>query len=123
MATVFACSACGAVVTNPVERLEDATQIRLGDGEAAVPQGRFAVADPKEWSSFGGWFMLNLADAVGTREHPEVRRLSGCCGPSGLNGKNKVCAQGHEIGTECSDCWMPHALMLDPKSVVVKDQG
>jgi hypothetical protein len=34
------------------------------------------------------------------------------CGLDGMDGPNLVCVNGHEIGTEKSDCWMPHAAVL-----------
>jgi hypothetical protein len=120
MGTVFVCVVCGSVVCGPVEPLEDPKQIGRKDGEPAVPRGRFATADPLMEGSFGGWYMLNLADAVGTKPHRESGRWNGCCGADGMDGKNTLCEKGHEIGTECSDCWMAHALMLDPKSVEMK---
>jgi hypothetical protein len=120
MGTVFVCVACGSAVSRPVERLEDPKQISGKDGEPAVPVGRFATVDPRQGESFAGWTMLNLADAVGTKPHPESGRWVGCCGADGMEGENTLCEKGHEIGTECSDCWMPHALMLDPKSVELK---
>ena len=123
MGMVFVCSRCGSAVSRPVERLEDPQQISLVDGEPAVPPGRFAIADPQPEGRFGCWYMLNPADAVGTKPHPDYRRLQGCCGPCGMDGMNTLCEKGHEIGTECSDCWMSHALMLDPKSVELKKQA
>lgn len=67
--------------------------------------------------------MINLEDAVNTRHHPDTRRLNGCCGLDGRDGLNTVCANGHEVGTEKSDCWMPHVLLLDPGKTVVEHSG
>jgi len=66
----------------------------------------------KEFWDAQGRFVVNLADLVGTRPSPDGRRLSGCCGRDGLDGPNLVCVNGHEVGTEKSDCWMPHAAVL-----------
>jgi hypothetical protein len=49
---------------------------------------------------------------VETHHHSELHRLAECCGLDGMDGPNFVCVNGHEIGTEMSDCWMPHAAIL-----------
>jgi hypothetical protein len=56
--------------------------------------------------------IVNIADLVSIRRHPDFRRLNGCCGLDGCDGPNLVCTNGHEIGTEKSDCWTPHAAVL-----------
>jgi len=66
----------------------------------------------QEYWSAAGRVLVNLADLVGTKHHPDYRRRAGCCGLDGLDGPNLVCSNGHEVGTEKSDCWMPHAAVL-----------
>lgn len=56
------------------------------------------------------------------KNHPETRRFQGCCGSSGAGGLNKVCANGHEVATEFSDCYMPHYIVFDRESVVIKQK-
>jgi hypothetical protein len=41
----------------------------------------------------------------------------------GCDGVNTVCGNGHEVGTECSDCWMPHFLHLGRTAVDVNEAG
>ena len=57
-------------------------------------------------------WLVNLQDAINTKHHSDRRRLNGYCGPAGFDGPNIVCINGHEVGTEHSDCWMPHVLEL-----------
>ena len=76
-----------------------------------MPEGVFAVNSHEYWSA-SGRFVVNLADLVGTKHHSERSRRNGCCGLDGLDGPNLICVNGHEVGTEKSDCWMPHAAVL-----------
>src|SRR6266571_1330633 len=48
----------------------------------------------------------------GTKHHSDYHRRNGCCGLDGMDGPNLVCPNAHEVGTEKSDCWMPHAAVL-----------
>jgi hypothetical protein len=82
------------------------------DGEAAVPEGFFALSDDDYWTGSAGCPLINLGNLVGTRNHPDPRRNSGCCGRDGTDGPNLLCERGHEIRTEKSDCWMAHAAVL-----------
>jgi hypothetical protein len=109
---IFECPTCHQLVTRPLEPLPSDVPVRLEDGEAAVPEGYFALAEGDYWTGSVGSPLVNLADLVGTRHHPDPRRLNGCCGLHGSNGPNLVCERGHEIGTEKSDCWMAHAAVL-----------
>jgi len=62
--------------------------------------------------------VLNLKDTINTKHHSDQSRLNGCCGLDGL-GMNTLCANGHEIGTERSDCWMPHYIHIPTNDVDV----
>lgn len=102
-------------MTRAVEALPADAELDESDGAPHVPVGRFAVSDGAYFPE--GAVIVNLSDAVGTRHHTNASRLNGCCGLDGLDGLNTLCANGHEIGTEKSDCWMPHALLLAPDAV------
>jgi len=82
-----------------------------------VPEGYSALSDDEYWTGSAGCPLVNLADLVATRHHPDPRRNSGCCGRDGCDGPNLLCDRGHEIGTEKSDCWMAHAAVLLPEVV------
>lgn len=57
---------------------------------------------------------------MNTRYHDDPRRVSGCCGPSGIDGVNTLCANGHEVATESSDCWTgPHYVELEPYAYII----
>ena len=109
---IVRCRECGVALSRPVQRLHDPSALDESDGRPHVPMGRFAVSEGF-FTGFDGWLMLNLQDAVDTRHHPDLRRRNGCCGLDGCDGPNTLCANGHEVGTERSDCWLPHVLLLD----------
>ncbi|GAA1111260.1 hypothetical protein [Nocardiopsis metallicus] len=78
--------------------------------------GTFAAAGPAE-SQIGG-FVLALADVTGTRYTDNRTRASGCRGRSGADGPNLLCAAcGAEAGTESSDCWTAHEVVLEAAAV------
>lgn len=106
--TVFTCPICHVAVTRPLLPLGSDQIICLEDGKPAVPKGFFGVNKQEYWNA-AGRVLVNLGDLVGTKHSGGI---NGCCGLDGLDGPNLVCANGHEIGTEKSDCWMPHAAVL-----------
>jgi hypothetical protein len=68
-------------------------------------------------TDFTGHFAVRPDVLVGTGRHPEPARWTGCCGPSGLGGPNRVCGCGREVGTERADCVDVAAAYLDPAAV------
>lgn len=110
----FACPSCGRPVTRPLAPLPGGVELATGDGEPAVPEGFFAVAD-EDWAGVDGCPLVHLANLVDVGHHPDPHRHAGCCGRDGLDGPNLTCAAGgHEVGTERSDCWMTHVAVLLP---------
>ncbi len=122
---VFACRLCGAVLTAPLRRLDDAAALCEKELAPLVPEGRYwpVAADhlPSSFDGrpvdFAGCFAVRTDSLVGVGNHPERGRWVGCCGPSGAHGPNRVCACGHAVGTERSDCMWPVAVYLDPQAV------
>lgn len=117
MRSRFACARCGIVMTGALVPLADDSLVKTKDGADYLPKGSFAESDGEFFTATDGQWIVNLKDVINTRKHPDLRRLNGCCGLDGCNGINTICAQGHEIGTEKSDCWMPHAMLFDPLAV------
>jgi len=104
------------VLTRAVEPLPNGTALVEDDGIAHIAAGFYAVSDGQFFGGSEGAYLVNLSDTVGTKHHTDLGRLNGCCGLDGCDGPNTLCENGHEIGIERSDCWMPHVLVLDPKS-------
>ena len=87
-----------------------------------MPEGYFRITTADDDVVRGdGQFVLNLRDLIHTSHHPDPQRSQGCCGRDGSEGMNIVCSNGHEIGTECSDCWMPHYAHI-PQDRVERDE-
>ena len=103
------CAKCHTVISKEIAELLDPSRLSLADGEPHLPEGFFRITTPGDDVIRGDHeFILNLRDLVHTAHHTDARRSHGCCGRDGMDGMNIVCSNGHEIGTECSDCWMPH---------------
>lgn len=97
--------------------LDDLSLIKENDGEAYIPEGFFIIANGEEDIGTIGTIIINLKDIINSNYHQDGSRLNGCCGYDGLDGINRVCVNNHEIGTENSDCWMPHFIALEPHLV------
>ena len=108
----FGCPTCRAVITRALGALPKDHPICLENQKPAIPEGFFAAINAEDWAVSGTVVVVNLHDLVGTKHHPDRRRLNGCCGLDGCDGPNLVCPNGHEVGTEKSDCWMSHAAVL-----------
>jgi uncharacterized protein (TIGR02996 family) len=119
----FRCAACGLTLTGPLWPLADAAWVGEADGTPLVPAGYFMQSDGTLRAGMAGHYCVNLADLRNTGPHPDSRRHNGCCGADGCDGPNTVCGNGHEVGTECSDCWMPHFVHLDPAFVLLVVAG
>lgn len=114
---VFTCPVCHVAVTSPLSRLRPDQPVCLEDGKPVVPQGFFTINKEEYWN-VPGRAVVHLGDLVGTSHSGKI---NGCCGLDGLDGPNLVCKNGHEIGTEKSDCWMPHAAVLLDSVVEVNE--
>lgn len=130
LVSYFRCRGCQATITSavrevPLPDIDDAVapfQLAYED-DAEMPEcpprmapGTFAVAEPEE-QQVGG-FVLAPTDVTGIRYTGNRTRMSGCCGPSGIDGPNLLCAAcGAEVGTESSDCWTVHEVVLEPAAV------
>lgn len=127
---VFTCRGCGTSLTNPLGRLDDATAISEKPLSPLVQAGHYWLVTsehpPAAFSfqgkdvlvtDFTGHFAVCQDALVNVGCHPDQARWSGCCGPSGLGGPNRVCQCGREVGTERADCLYSVAVYLDPAAV------
>jgi hypothetical protein len=121
---VFRCSTCCIALTPPLRLLTDVSMLSEQEGEDHLPAGYYYywVAPPPDevggyYTDAAGEYLVHLKDAVNVLPHPDARRRNGCCGMDGCDGRNTVCANGHEVGIERSDCWLAHSLALDPSCV------
>jgi hypothetical protein len=110
------CQKCNVEISKQVSELADISLVNAKDGEAYIPEGFFIIDNRKEVITKGS-IIINLKDLINSNYHSDKSRLNGCCGHDGLDGINRVCLNNHEIGTESSDCWMPHFIALEPNLV------
>jgi uncharacterized protein (TIGR02996 family) len=115
---MFRCARCYLPITRVVSLLVDEARLVHSDGADLVPQGYCWRATKGYYLGIEGHFCINLKDLVNTMPHPDMGRRVGCCGPSG-DAVNTVCTNGHEVGSECSECYMPHYLHLEPYTFII----
>ena len=115
--TVFKCVACNVTLTVPLSELDARSLLSNTDGVDYLPRGFYVVCDDDYYSLAQGQYLVNLKDLVNTKPHRDKRRRNGCCGLDGCDGVNTLCGNGHEIGTERSDCWHAHAFAFERAAV------
>jgi hypothetical protein len=114
----FFCKDCGILLMGHLVILASSGSMDFTDGANLLPQGRYWVSDGKYAPEVAGDFLVNLKDL----QNVQLLGGSGCCGVDGLNGPNIVCLNGHEVGTERSDCWMPHHAVMLVSQIEIRSQ-
>ena len=109
------CQKCGVVLTKELNELSDLSRLSEEDDKDYLPAGFFFRSDGSYFTGSEGKVIINLNDLLNAQNHHDPTRLNGCCGLDGASGINKVCVNGHEIGTAKEDCWMPHCVIMEPK--------
>jgi hypothetical protein len=116
---LFKCATCGLPLTRPVRLLSELPAPPPGSIDL-VPEN-CCWRDDRPGRTYGR-FLLNRKDTINTRDHDDPCRGSGCCGPSGIDGVNMMCAGGHEVATESADCWTgPHYVELEPHTFIIEE--
>jgi|SRR5581483_21909 len=118
---ILRCAVCHIPISDDVHELKDRGRLSDERGSDFLPQGCYLIASAADnfSSHTDGEFILNLKDVHNLQRHSDPSRLNGCCGLDGLDGINTVCSNGHEIGTQRTDCWCPHYIHIPPKNVGV----
>jgi hypothetical protein len=111
------CKSCEIEISNVLTELNDISLIKEEMEEDYIPQGYFLIVNEEDKVDEKGTIIINMKDLINSKHHPDGDRLNGCCGLDGLDGMNRVCLNDHEIGTENSDCWMPHYIAINPNMV------
>jgi len=112
---IFWCARCDVPLSSALERVDDLSVVGEEDAQPLIPHGRYmlsaALLDAGHtWSGLTrDEIIVNLRDVINIQ--PGGTR-NGCCGVDGLDGINTFCVNGHPIGTEKSDCWMPHFMHI-----------
>ena len=134
---ILGCYACGSPLTRPVKlvsrdmhgveepnsQCDDPHQEIIEEGiayQSRKPRVQsFDGRGPGHRLDFRPQYWLtprDLLDHVGYSPIPT--RHQGCCGLDGMDGPNRVCACGAEVGTEQSDCWTGQLFVPDPDTCV-----
>ena len=108
------CSACGRILTKPLQSVSVDFVAEYEDAQDVVEPGQILIADESYATRLGGCYVTNIADVISTKYHPDKNRLQGCCGYSDSEGPNLVCECGVEVGSEMSDCWVPRMSYFSP---------
>lgn len=108
---------CGVPITVPLDRTT--ALLSALDGQPLVPDGNLYRVEGgfDAWTARPGDWLVNKADLRNCRDGG-VR--NGCCGVDGQDGLNIFCSQGHDVGTEVSDCWTPHFVLIDQSKIRTK---
>jgi hypothetical protein len=116
--TKFTCKYCQVALTEEIAELQDHSLLDESDGKPHVPNGYFYLSQGQYWTTSNGNYLINLSDLQNIKHHWDTKRIQGCCGLDGTDGKNLLCINNHEIGTEHSDCWSAHFAELEPAEVI-----
>lgn len=111
------CRKCHVPVSNILEELADQNVLDETDGKDFIPKGYFVIGSGDYFTNTEGKLIMNKSDLINCKNHPNRSRLNGCCGLDGQDGPNKICLNGHEIGTEISDCWLANAFIFEKETV------
>ncbi|MDJ1506354.1 hypothetical protein [Xanthocytophaga agilis] len=115
------CKACHTALTPDLRYLPYASLTNEEDDRPFLPQGYYWISDGKCFANTGGRVVIHIDDLINTMRHSDPERLQGCCGVSGCYGPNRICMQKHEVASEYSDCWMPHAIIFEKNAVYTID--
>src|SRR3989339_1363957 len=112
MITIY-CKKCGIQLSKTLEKLENVLLVTKEPKKEFLPKGYYYLMDDLESDEKLQSYIINLKDLMNT----SAPLGNGCCGQDGMDGLNTTCIHGHKIGTENSDCWMPHSFVFDKSCI------
>ena len=117
---ILYCPTCGLQISENVELLKDNDFTEFEYEKDCIPKGFVIIFEQIDNEEFFGCrkgdYLLNLDDMKNLQDHTISLRLVGCCG-IGSGGINKLCLNGHEVGTEHSDCSMPRFFSIESAKI------
>lgn len=116
------CKHCNIELTEDLVEVQGTGQLKEIDGEDFIPRGLFVISNGDYYTGTENQIIVNVKDLKNSKNHTNASRLNGCCGLDGTDGPNKLCLNGHEIGTEKSDCWTAHSVILDKVLIIKVDE-
>jgi len=117
---IIKCLICNTALTNELIELSDLNDLNDVDGEDFIPKGKFFISNGEHYLDSNGKIIINKKDLNNSINHTNLSRLNGCCGLDGMDGINKICVNGHEIGIEHSDCWLSHCVIFENELIKIE---
>jgi hypothetical protein len=108
------CKTCNLEISEP---LSEFNLINEKDGQDYIPRGFYLIQEETSYELLKGSIIINIKDLINSNRHSDSSRLNGCCGLDGCDGMNRVCLHDQEIGTEYSDYWRFHKVVLNSELV------
>lgn len=129
------CSGCGARLSAPLAIMsgKEAGVVRptVRDRQPLVARGTvFKSWTPQHWFysepghqlHFAPQYWLNPDDLTEVvKDTHDRKRQGGCCGETGMNGPNKICRCGADVGTWQDDCMTPKVFIPEPSATEWRD--
>lgn len=106
------CKDCDLAVTNELTELRNGRKLDNSDEGRTnvIEKGYYFISDKKYSREPKGSIIVNNNDLINSKIHPDFS--IGCCGLDG-DGMNIACSNGHEVGRQYSECWMPHYTVFE----------
>ena len=117
---IIKCGQCGLPLTKELKEINSIDSLNEKDNEDFIHIGFYYISDGEFFRESKGKIIINKRDLLNSKNHSDFKRLNGCCGLDGMDGLNKTCNNGHEIGIECSDCWMPHCIIFETELIKIE---
>lgn len=114
------CKQCGVEISNELEELFDKSLLKEEDGRDFVPKGYFFWSDGEYITNSDDKLIINKYDLKNSVNYTDPKRLNGCCGLDGMDGINKTCNNGHEVGKCKDDYWMAHCVIFDSELIIIE---
>jgi hypothetical protein len=118
---IIKCKICGMSLTGNIYLLLNEELLSQEYDSDYVPKGYYYINNIENEIEHLNGVSINKSDLLNFKYHKE--RLSGCCGPAGLDGLNILCLNGHEVATEKSDCWQPHEIIFEKELIVLVEEN
>ncbi|MCI3918717.1 hypothetical protein MO973_00460 [Paenibacillus sp. TRM 82003] len=114
----FTCKECGSIVTGIGGHLGNLSGISLQEKESYLPRKSYVYghevikADLLPWGGVNEIAEDEVLIPIDSL-YMDARRAPapGCCGPDSST-FNVTCKNGHSVGREAADCYMPHFIRL-----------
>ncbi len=114
----FSCGVCGEMVTDLLSHIGNLSSISIIEKESYLPRRTYVYGHEVIKAGLLPWVGVNeiTADELiiptdGLYMGTSIAQASGCCG-SDSSFLNVTCRNGHPVGGEAADCYMPHFIRL-----------